>query len=627
MSRLTRALALAALTAAPVLAQTNLVPNPSFDNYTTCPFTDNQLNFCTSWYKPTPASSDYMNACHTSVVVGVPNNVFGVQNARTGTGYIHLICGAPGTEEWREYAQCQLSSPMSAGQIYDVSFYISRSDCDLAVGQIGAYFSTSAISQTTSDAFNLTPHVETSSVITDTTNWVLVSGTYTASGGEQYLTLGNFRNAANTTTVMAGFGHRWGSYYFEDVSVTARPQQGGCDSELIGWADMPLPATTGFLDVQDFENNCRAARTICQTQTPVRASVPYGGGTAYNQAYRTVWVSDGSILAEYYTANGRLCRPRCPAQRALLASRTARVSGLAFSDRRQLLYQLATSPGYYEITMYDASGRCLGAARQCRGTLPTGALAAGLAYDELNDLLFVSIDIPQTGGGYQHLVYVMDAARPCGGICKSELRSCTRQLTTGLAYDSCNGTLYATDGQVTQSYSVDDARRCRFTPKTCCKKQHQPTWRGLAILPCLEKASAGKSCTTRPCPDCPNMVASCSGDPALGRNFPITLTNAPASSTAFLYVKLGGCGTGIDLPGPFFCGRFYPIPVMTTLGPISVSPSTLRCGGRATALLPILPDTRLCGQKLCAQWVLFCSASSGFGFGLSNAIEFTVVGS
>lgn len=328
MMRLSSALlacaALGAAFSAPLSAQTNLVPNPSFESYSPCPTTSGQLNNVTSWSRPTNASSDYMNSCHTGPIVGVPSNVFGTQAARTGNGYIHLICGAPNSGDYREYAQCQLTSPLAAGVTYDVQFYVSRTDGERAVAQIGAYFSTTAISSTTSNAFNLVPQVESSTLITDTSNWVLISGSFMASGGEQYLTIGNLRNAANTTISNVGSGHNWASYYFEDVSVVARPQQGGCASELIGWADLPLPQTTGFLDVQDFENNCRAARTICRTQTPVRASLPYGGGGGRPTTRRTARF--GSVMAASSRSITRAQGDSAAraARRAARLSRTAR---------------------------------------------------------------------------------------------------------------------------------------------------------------------------------------------------------------------------------------------------------------------------------------------------------------
>lgn len=72
------------------------------------------------------------------------------------------------------------------------------------------------------DLQSLTPHIMLSGnpVINDTLNWVQVSGCYTAQGGEEYLTIGNFFDNANTiVTGTTGIAY----YYIEDVRVEEIP--------------------------------------------------------------------------------------------------------------------------------------------------------------------------------------------------------------------------------------------------------------------------------------------------------------------------------------------------------------------------------------------------------------------
>lgn len=64
------------------------------------------------------------------------------------------------------------------------------------------------------------PQIQNTRIITDTLNWVKVSGVFTAQGGEQYLTLGNFKNNAQTQTQqIQPTGYNGAAYYIEDVSV------------------------------------------------------------------------------------------------------------------------------------------------------------------------------------------------------------------------------------------------------------------------------------------------------------------------------------------------------------------------------------------------------------------------
>jgi hypothetical protein len=60
--------------------------------------------------------------------------------------------------------------------------------------------------------------------ITDTSNWVRLEWNYVASGGEQYLLIGNFFTNANTTIVSnpgGSFINPYAYYYIDDVSIVA----------------------------------------------------------------------------------------------------------------------------------------------------------------------------------------------------------------------------------------------------------------------------------------------------------------------------------------------------------------------------------------------------------------------
>ncbi len=82
------------------------------------------------------------------------------------------------------------------------------------------YFSSQHIA-TGSYSFTVTPHLNYTGIISDTANWVLVSNTYTAQGGEEYMILGNFYHEGLTqTTVTQGtLACNCSYYYIDDVSL------------------------------------------------------------------------------------------------------------------------------------------------------------------------------------------------------------------------------------------------------------------------------------------------------------------------------------------------------------------------------------------------------------------------
>jgi len=209
----------------------NLVPNPSFEDNLQCPFDGGQIGFATSWYSPTSGSTDYFNSCGASGYVGVPYNIRGYQNARTGNAYISFVTyGSISGISVREYAQIPLMDTLTAGTIYCVSFYVSSTGIEpspsylpVIVDQIGLLFSNNAIITTNTFPLPYTPQIVSPAgvFLNDTAQWMEISGTYTALGGERFITIGNFKDDANTDTLRLidnGLDPQ-GYYYVDDVTV------------------------------------------------------------------------------------------------------------------------------------------------------------------------------------------------------------------------------------------------------------------------------------------------------------------------------------------------------------------------------------------------------------------------
>jgi hypothetical protein len=214
-------------------AAVNLVPNPGFESYSICPFTFGQLSFATSWSAPTLGTSDYFNACAppTFPSVNVPYTQLGYRPARTGDGMAGLIpySAAP---DYREYLEAQLTSPLVASQTYTVSFYVALADtASIAIDRLGAYLSVGPVGPINNDApIAVTPQVESPAnvYLTDSVNWMLVSGTYVATGGENHIVIGSFHDDASTSTTPGPDTWPGGAYYFVD-DVTVELQAGPTD--------------------------------------------------------------------------------------------------------------------------------------------------------------------------------------------------------------------------------------------------------------------------------------------------------------------------------------------------------------------------------------------------------------
>jgi hypothetical protein len=207
----------------------NLVPNPSFETLINCPtgissacsypFFDMIAFSTTYWHNIGCGSADYFNSCNT-IDVGIPQNFRGYQNARTGVAYIGEICG----DYYREIVGTFLTATLISNVDYYVEFYVSRAPVlpppsyPDSSDVLGALFTIGEPDTTGSGVGGIllsTAQVNNpdSNFLSDTLTWMKVSGVFTASGGENFISIGNFKEDTSHT-------HGWGYYYIDDVSVT-----------------------------------------------------------------------------------------------------------------------------------------------------------------------------------------------------------------------------------------------------------------------------------------------------------------------------------------------------------------------------------------------------------------------
>lgn len=228
------------------LRSQNLVPNPSFE-LANCPtgyngFPSQVELYTQSWYAANCGSPDPMTNCSVNtgqaVNTSVPDVWFGTQYARTGTNYMGF-----GHYGFTEFLGTRLTSPLVAGEVYHVSFYVSCADyVQYASDALGMYFSATPVKASSGNCLtgailNYTPQVVSTPgvFLTDYTGWMEVSGSYTALGGEEYIAIGcfvpfsastmnhllRFSNAADPTYVPTGSARLY--YYIDDVSVEKTP--------------------------------------------------------------------------------------------------------------------------------------------------------------------------------------------------------------------------------------------------------------------------------------------------------------------------------------------------------------------------------------------------------------------
>jgi len=179
----------------PILAGQNLVPNNSFEEFRRCPIRISMKDELIAWKAPTKGTTDYLNMCATNPAVSIPANQFGFSYAHSGNGYIGISNKIPG---YREYIQCRLNLSLKADSTYYIEFWVTLAErSSRCINELGISLTKNRIIKYDHRTIDISPQVRSSDCITDTANWVRISGTYLAQGGERWITIGCFTSGKN----------------------------------------------------------------------------------------------------------------------------------------------------------------------------------------------------------------------------------------------------------------------------------------------------------------------------------------------------------------------------------------------------------------------------------------------
>ena len=202
----------------------NLVPNPSFENYSNCPYNQGEIYFAIGWFNGCGWNPDYFNSCNSDTMTcSTPKNGFTYQLPKSGNAYsgIHTYSYTP---DFREYIAVKLKNSLKKNSRYCIKFYTSFAATSHSVDLIGAYFSLDSIAcVNTNNLFNKAPQICNSygNILIDTLNWMKISGNFISTGGEKYLYIGDFYPDSQNTIIPFNLSYTYTiSYYFiDDVSV------------------------------------------------------------------------------------------------------------------------------------------------------------------------------------------------------------------------------------------------------------------------------------------------------------------------------------------------------------------------------------------------------------------------
>lgn len=207
----------------PLYAQSNLVLNPSFENYydtSVIGYASFAFGFVSSWSDPNYGSSDIFVPESGGAYTTPPVMDFGFEYPHSGYCYAgFLFYEAPPSPNY-ELVQASLSTALQAGKTYAIESFVSLAEYSLCISNLGFYFSDTLITEHTGSRILVTPQYEnpSSNMITIHEGWQRITGNYTAHGGEQFLSIGNFQPYSMSNTDSCSI---WNESYLliDDVAV------------------------------------------------------------------------------------------------------------------------------------------------------------------------------------------------------------------------------------------------------------------------------------------------------------------------------------------------------------------------------------------------------------------------
>ncbi len=218
----------------------DLVVNGSFEDTEGRIKKAGSLYIATGWVSPTKTGADLYSDKITAKF-GIPENFNGREDAYDGSYYAGFSAFSYGNKEPRTYVSSKLKLPMRKGQKYCVKFYVSLAESSkYACNNIAANFSKKQYNIEADKNIIGESHVThiNNPVFEALFGWTEVCGTYISTGGEKFVTIGNFSTNGSTESTRikkpTSFRGQQGIrayYYVDNLSVVLIDDESECECQ------------------------------------------------------------------------------------------------------------------------------------------------------------------------------------------------------------------------------------------------------------------------------------------------------------------------------------------------------------------------------------------------------------
>jgi OmpA-OmpF porin, OOP family len=237
----------------------NLVPNGGFENSSAdCPIPFLYINqtILENWYVPTNASPDLFKINCTSGIGNLEERLPNKGSYYVGSLLFESNNGVfdPAGIFFREYLAVKLTEELVQGQQYCIEMYIMLAmKSKKLIDKFGVGFSSDSIHEYSTDVSHYWTDVPIrinllDGYFADSLNWVKVSKTYIANGGEAYMIIGNLWKNGECILINNPIVENRVTdliyYYIDDVSLTL------CnDPTESTWNMYPNPSNDGAIQL------------------------------------------------------------------------------------------------------------------------------------------------------------------------------------------------------------------------------------------------------------------------------------------------------------------------------------------------------------------------------------------
>lgn len=237
-----------------VLDRRSLLKDGGFESRKFCPTDYNQqrLRTLSEWNQPTEGTPDHFVSC--SGMAGVPNNRFGSEPALEGDSYAGLVLFSRSKWRYREYLTAELMRDLAPGEWLCVSAWYSAAEkAGIVADGFGVWLSPERPKGERDFILDASPQLQAPQghFLEATEGWVKLSDAIQASGGERWVTLGNFDAKGETRLALSSSAPKdatdWAYVYLDGVEVVPidGPEECACLVQKLAdeMQDPPEPLT------------------------------------------------------------------------------------------------------------------------------------------------------------------------------------------------------------------------------------------------------------------------------------------------------------------------------------------------------------------------------------------------